>query len=193
MIPDNQLSAVFTDLRFNPPDGRYRISKKVDYELGPISLSNTSEGLAYQIWKIWVNGDDIIVSPEADTLNQTILFSETGITEVSLAFDQLAKPLVSYLVGGVCKLWWFNPLTSLIENRIFGPYVTPLLTMDDKRPLFSSSSDVIFVYIRDGAIYFRIQRDRFDIEYMAAVLPVGTSALRKLGMTTINRLAVALV
>jgi hypothetical protein len=63
--------------------------------------------------------------------------------------------------------------------------ITPKCSLDDKRQLQVSRSDIILAYIREGALYARQQRDRFDTEYLLKS-DVG-GYLRRIGMNVQQR------
>jgi hypothetical protein len=175
MLPDNAPSstpvpAIFVGARAGA------ISKKVDYEDGPIALQDPSAGLLYQRWKSRIFGDDVLLS--APNTEEFVILTAPGITEFSLTFDQNGRQVISYVQSGISKLFWFDSVGGGFVTTAYGPtYLNPRVTLDDKRFLGSTgyqTSDVIFAYVRDGSLYWRQQRDRFLIEYLwEANVPAG--------------------
>ncbi|MGL5469397.1 MAG: hypothetical protein ACRDCT_14595, partial [Shewanella sp.] len=71
------------------------------------------------------------------------------------------------------KLYWFDPV--LVENTIteFGDGNYPYATFDIRWDTSNPRSDVILFYMRSGAIFYRMQRDRYSIEYATPVTSDG--------------------
>jgi hypothetical protein len=76
---------------------------------------------------------------------------------------------VFFDTGIELKLFWFDPL--LVENTItvFGVGTYPFATFDIRWDTSNPDSDVLLFYIRDGGIYYRLQRDRYSIEHATPV------------------------
>lgn len=185
MLPQNALST-------NPVVGNFiqgraqTVNLLVDYESGGIGLNNPSAGMLYQIWKgELLNLRDIYIS--APNTPRTHLVS-TGFacTEISIAFDQNMRPHVAYMDGSFARFYWFDP-------TIPGPAIltlpagsrNPKVTLDDKREIHSSDSDIILAYMRGTSLYFRFQRERYLIERLLKTNVVGD--LLKIGMADSSR------
>ena len=157
----------------------------VDFEEGGVALNDSSEGLQVQVWRIEiVGGSEFIIS--APNTMATTLFSAAGSTEVSLAFDQNMRPAVAFVQDGVAKFRFFDALVGAQVIREYPGAVNPRCTLDDKRPSQSAASDIILAYTISGALYYREQRDRFNVEYLLS--PTTPGKLVKVGMSTGNRL-----
>jgi hypothetical protein len=157
----------------------------VDYERGGVALRDASQGLDVKDWKLRFVSPEVRIS--ADGVAETVLFSEAGITEVSLAFDQNMNPVVAYVQTGTAKIRWYDSLAEAqVISTLPAGSVSPRLSLDDKRALQSGTSDVILAYVRDDALYFRAQRDRFEVEYLLKEAVGGL--LVRIGMNTIGRL-----
>lgn len=161
----------------------------IDYDFGGIGLNDSSQGLLVQTWKAeLLNFRDVYVS--APNTPKTYVFSSGyQITQLSLTFDQLMRPYIAFLENGLSKLYWF-------DSVIPGPAIltlptgsrSPRVKMDDKRPEFTSTSDIILAYIRSGKIYVRVQRERYLIEHeFASGIPDNVELL-KFGFTDNYRL-----
>lgn len=183
MIPNNQLSstpimAPYLE-RVNDPK-----APLIDYEMGGVAVSDPSEGLLVKTWTAYVEGNDVKL--KADDVTPTVLFTEIGITEISLAFDQNMRPAIAYMQGNVAKLWWYDATIPAYDTITFTGALFPKVTLDDKRPVLINSSDIILAYVKDNNLYFRAQRDRFLTEYL---LKEDVNAkLLSIGMTTNYRL-----
>ncbi len=158
----------------------------LDYELGGVGLNDSSQGLRVQTWTLFLNGDDVIVS--APAYPQTILFTRSGITELSLAFDQNMNPFVAFVENDVAKWWWFDTaIPGTTFSTLPADSRTPRCCLDDKRETQTNSSDIILAYITvNDELKFRMQRDRYGVDYLLQAGVIGR--LIKVGMSTVNRL-----
>lgn len=188
-FPDNELStsAVVGDFI----GGRVQtVSIDEDFESGGIALNDTSESFFFQVWRTFILGSlDVYI--EAPNTSPILLYEGAeAVTEVSATFDQNMRATLAFVENTEAKLQWFDTSVGAQVITNFGSTVLfPRVSLDDKRAKFIGSSDIIFTYIRDGNLYHRLQRDRFDIEYLLAsdVLPEELSFLRRVGMSSVNR------
>lgn len=179
-LPDNTISSLY---HVHPYRGgrRLPILDRKDREFGGIALNDPSRGLEYQVWRAEIppSLDKIVIS--ADEVPPFTIITGQEITEVSLSFDQNMEPAIAYVEAGSAKLRWFDSSQSAVVVTDFGPtYKTPRVSMDDKGDQ-SGANDVIFAYVRDHQIYYRQQRDRYEIEYLVSTRKVRR--LQKIGMT----------
>lgn len=183
MLPNNLLSSSAIHGLFI--NGRsYPVTNFVDYEAGGIGIQDPSEGLLYQVWMARLENDHVYIS--AENTPEYSIFSGSGITEISFTFDQNMRFNLAYVEGGNAKLYWYDSTIPGMTITNFGASVlNPRITMDDKRPSQSSSNDIILAYVKSGSLYYRQQRDRFQIERL---LRSGVSKLKKIGMNDKLRL-----
>lgn len=161
MMPDNVLSTVPVNAAFSGARA-LPVTRLVDYEDGGIAIQDPSKGSQYQRWRGRLLGNDIILdAPEVEAFT---VFSGADITEISFTFDQNMRPAIAYVEAGVAKLWWFDTVAGAQVVSTYPGAITPRVILDDKRFTQTSNSDVILGYVRDGALYYRQQRDRFTIE-----------------------------
>ena len=172
-LPNNQLSATPVPSGYLSPDAHIRVNTLYDYERGGVALNDASEGLLGYDWKVWVEGDDILLA-RAPYDSPTTLFTAAGTTWVSLAFDQNMRPNVAYMQAGACKLWWYDTTIPGATTTTFADCASPMLCLDDKRQGADSYNDVLFFYVRAGSIRYRQQRDRYGTERTLIAVPDGT-------------------
>jgi hypothetical protein len=162
-IPNGAISTVPVVSSLLPPDDR-ETTDLTDFENGGIGLNDPSEGLNYQVWSLTYSSPDVIVTP--DSGGDITLFSFTGITQISLAFDQNMNPFVAYVRDGDAWYWWYDSLTEeQIHTQLNVLDTTPRCCLDDKRVSQLPKSDIILGYIREKTLYYRQQRDRYLVEY----------------------------
>lgn len=185
MIPSKALSLIPAPAPFITPDDREVTVSLIDHELGGIGLSDPSQGLQVQTWQLRMVGNEARIS--APNTAEITLFTGTGITEVSLAFDQNMLPVIAYVQDNEAKLRWYDSLAGTNVITVFpAGTITPRVCLDDKRRLQYGASDVILAYVRDNNLYFRAQRDRYGIEYLLKTA-VGGKIIR-VGMNVVRRL-----
>jgi hypothetical protein len=188
MIPEQRLSSVIKYADFYPPDDIDPPNSLTDYEMGGRALNDPSAGLRDRVWTA-VADEGGAVRVSAAGVFETLVFTAPGITELSLAFDQNMRPFFAYVQDGQAKFRWYD--TVLGANRITNLAAGdrwPRCTMDDKRlsATQQNMSDVILTYVRDGDLYYRQQRDRYENEYLLHEGVPGR--LLRVGMNKINRL-----
>lgn len=183
MLPQNTLSAIAIVDEYLSPDN-FPIAKFVDYELGGIGISDPSQGLQVQVWKLEYTSNRVMVS--AANTPRKVLFSSPDVKEISLAFDQNMRPFVAYIEGDQAKFWWYD---TSVGHEVFTDLpagsTSPKACLDDKRAMETALSDIILAYIRDRGLRYRLQRDRFLVEYTLAT--DLDARLIRLGMNKKNR------
>lgn len=155
----------------------------IDYMDGGVAIQDPSLGLNYQVWTAEIVSDVIEdnIMLSAPTFPATSVYTGDDITEVSLAFDQSMQPAVAFVEAGVAKLLWYDTTVSeLVATEIPGNVTHPRVALDDNREFNRANSDIILAYIRDGALYYRQQRDRYTIERQLSSGP--WIALVRIGM-----------
>jgi hypothetical protein len=140
-------------------------SSLVAYDLGPVALNDSSEGLDVQVWTCSVSGDDIVI--ESDTHAQSVLFTAAGTSQVSLTFDQNGAPFVAFVQAGEAKFWWYDTLINdYTITTLPAGSLTPRATLDERRIPNLGNGDIILAYVLDGDLVYRQQRDRYQTEYL---------------------------
>jgi len=183
MLPLKELSLTLVKGEYFYPDNIIT-APTMDFELGGVDLQDPSQGLQVKSWAAYIDGHNIWLSA-ADREAVLVLTRPGLLTEVSLAFDRNMRYTIVFVEDGLAYLYWYDTLTAGYAITPFEGIITPKLTHDDKRDDQSAASDILFVYIRDNALYFRAQRDRYGVEYLLRADVNGT--LEKIGMTNKNR------
>ena len=191
-LPLNQAASATVASALLAPDASGRADRLVDFELGGAGLNDASQGLQVQAWKAFVSAGSVCVAPQPANTPVTPLFSAADVTELSLSFDQLMHPTIAFMQSGMCKLYWFDSLAAAQVMTSFPGAASPMLCLDDKRPLQVQSGvvDVLFFYVLGGNLCYRQQRDRFTIERVLAALPPGSSEIMGVGMGVNGRVQV---
>ncbi len=191
MMPDNELSTTSVPASYAGARA-LSVTKTVDYEDGGKDIQDVTEGLLYQRWRarLFRAGTvDSYVMLDAPTVPEFIELELPNMTEVSFSFDQSMRPAIAFVQEGIAKLWWYDTIeSSMVITEIGEGIITPRITYDDKRYLGSwgySTSDLILGYVLNDNLYMRMQRDRFEVEYLLAE---DVKPLRKIGFSRKLRL-----
>lgn len=175
MLPDNMLSS--QTVRGNITGARaLAVTPIVDYEDGGVALNDSTRGNQYQIWQALLIKDRVLVS--APNTPEFVMYEGQGLTEISLTFDQNMRPVLAFVQNGVARYRWYDPTVGAqIVTDLPAGSITPKVILDDKRQTQTSNCDVILAYVRGGGLYYRQQRDRYQIERLLTD-GVTTSLLR---------------
>lgn len=142
-----------------------------DWELGGIGLFDPSQGLEVQTWHMTVQGTGLTTSVWVSAPNtpDTKLFDLAGVTWARLAFDQNMHPVVSYMASGFAGFYWYDPtIPGNTFTALPTTAINPCVTMDDKRAVQTllGNNDVVMTYVSGPNLYYRLQRDRYGVEYV---------------------------
>jgi hypothetical protein len=189
MIPGNKLSSELVSAEFIYPDGEDS-TDKTDLERGGIDIGDPSQGLEVQVWEATYVNDDVIVTPR-DTGSPQVVFNMAGITELGLAFDHNMNVFIPYVLRGQAWYFWYDPIATEYTHQIMASDVyNPRCCHDDKRIQLVDFSDIILTYQRGTSLYYREERDRYEIEYLLATDVAGD--LKSVGMHKEQRLQFAM-
>lgn len=169
MIPEMRLSTVQQPAALLLPDPQPSLTTA--RARGGVALNDASQGLNVQTWTITTDGTSVTI--EGETVSPSVLFTGSGITEISLAFDQNMRPFVAFVDDEGAKYRWFDSLDSTTKITALPGAVTPRCCLDDFRPSQVNASDIILAYVREGLLHFRAQRDRYTIEYPLSQVATG--------------------
>jgi hypothetical protein len=182
MFPNNELSDVPVASQLLPPDNQ-RSSDLEDFEDGGVGIQNPSAGVSGHVWRCYMSDSDVMLQRVG--LSPQLLFNQPGVRELAFAFDQNMRHNVAYrLADGRIYLRWFDSVASGYVVTDMGLGKNPRMALDDKRIAQSAASDVVLAYIRDGQVLYRLQRDRYGVEYVAAFGLASNLRLTNIGMGT---------
>ena len=187
-LPDDALSTTALQSDLLSPDNAERENLRADYERGGVALNDPTQGLNVRDWIVTTDGASVWVAPYPEGAPQTLMFTGSGITEVSLAFDRNMQATIAFVEQGQCKLWWYDTLTNDMVTTTYAGAMGPMVSLDDKRDIANATSDIVFAYLRAGNAYFRMQRDRYGVEYLLGPVPGVGGRVAKLGMGANGRL-----
>ncbi len=163
MIPSNAFTPVPDPAPYLPPYD-LPFTKLEHVVRGGIAIGDASKGRDYQNWQVRYQGGNIEVLP----VGGSVAFSMTvaGVQTLSLAFDNNMGIVLCWMASNGANLYYFNTLTAAYTTRNFNDITSCRVVVDDGRDFYTAASDVIFGYTRAGNLYWRQQRDRYDVEYL---------------------------
>ncbi|NCC40475.1 MAG: hypothetical protein EOM21_13665 [Gammaproteobacteria bacterium] len=196
MIPGNALSTSLAVAPVIPPDDLFDWCRpRTDWEFGGVAVGDPTQGFQVYHWRVRAQGTDAVLDvPDQPSIEPVTLFTSTySIAEIGLSFDQNMNPSIAYYENGRAKFWYFNTDTSQREILLLPEgSISPRCFMDDKRPTQTGSSDILLLYLRDGALYYRQQRDRYLTERWLRDTP-DAIGIARCGMTYGKRVQIELV
>ena len=152
---------------FDPPKDKDDITSLNDWAEGGVDLSDGTQGLQVQFWNYTAREEGIFL--EAPTYPRTLQIAAPNVTWVKGTFDQNMHPAVVYVSNGDTYLWWWDPVVHAQVTTPFDPFmVSPNIVMDDTRDRETQlgNNDIILAYLRAGWLLYRLQRDRYKVEYV---------------------------
>ncbi len=174
MMPDDVLSTTSIPASYSGARA-LSVTKTVDYEDGGKDIQDVSEGLLYQRWRarIFRAGTvDSYIMLDAPSVPEFTVLTLPYLEEMSFSFDQSMRPAIAYVQDGVSFLRWYDStIPGMATTETGDDVITPRLSFDDKRIIGSQGflvSDLILGYVRNDNLYMRMQRDRFEVEYLLA-------------------------
>lgn len=186
MIPQGKISKYSASNKLLVP---IRENHLIDYEWGGIAIQDTSQGMRYQVWQVFYNRliSSICIRRMAFSEEIVILPNMQNITRLGLAFDLNMRPTICYVQNGISYLYWYNLFTNEATITEFTDMKNPCITLDDSRSVQSSQSDIILAYQIGRDLYYRQQRDRYQIPLLL-IENHRASTLFQIGMNLGNRL-----
>lgn len=184
MIPQGRMSTDLVESYLPPPESLQQVPL-ISFELGPIAVGDTSEGLVYQTWIMTWVANDLIATPQTTGSPVTVL-TIPNLTFLNFTFDQNGRITVTYIDNTSSYLYWFDTSLGMTVTTDLGTDVlTPYIHLDDKRTMQSAVNDMLLWYLKvDGGtheLFMALQRERFLTNYSMATGIVG-SKIHKLGM-----------
>ena len=155
-----------------------------DVHYGGVALGDASQGLTYQLWTCFTDGNNVWLS--APNTSAYIILAGVGATWVALAIDQNSRVFIAYstLLGAASYYWFDSTIPGYRTSALSGVVPRVFASLDDNRPALLTSSDVLLSYVRGNELYLRAQRDRFGVEYDLGVAP---ATLVQIGMNHVDR------
>lgn len=151
---------------------------------GGIALGDTSRGRQYQNWEASYSAGSIQVKPSGGAVVFTL--AAPSAQTISLSFDSNMGIVLAWMNSSLeGNLYYYDTLASSFTTRVFTGLTSCKVCVDDSRDFNAGNSDVIFAYTKSGGLFYRQQRDRYDVEY---TIGATSKLLQRCGPSVGNRL-----
>jgi len=142
----------------------------VDYCEAGIAINDPSYGLEYQMWRARIEGRNVLLGSERTGNgyhDEFPVFVANRMESVTLAFDNNMQPVicVKLLDEPTALLYWYDTPANAFTTTRYDNILEPFVRIDDNRAGSLSFNDAIFSYNRANQIMYRLQRDRYTVEY----------------------------
>ena len=169
-IPQGRMSTTPVLGEYLPPEG-VTPHPLTSYEVGPIDVEDTTEGLLYQTWRLSWDGitGDFTLKAE-DTLEEYIIGNSFDVTHASFTFDQSGRVTFAWTNTTSSYFRWYDTqIGQTVIEDLGADVFTPTIYLDDKRPTQNTANDMLLFYTKfDGIgqynLYMKVQRERFLVE-----------------------------
>ena len=140
--------------------------------IGPAAINDATQLLNDKFWAAYYDPQNSNIYLDDFDGNVSMILNEpAGVDMIRLAFDQNANDAYAFITGaGELKVRFFDgdiPGDTIIS---LGQAQSVTMAMDMKYYPSSEKSDILIFYIRDNAIYYRLQRDKYAVEYVTPVI-----------------------
>ncbi|WP_053982231.1 hypothetical protein [Marinagarivorans algicola] len=138
-----------------------RISPLKSRSLGPVAIDDVSEGIASYVWEVAFSNGHLRIRNEKTPW--ITLLEIDGVTHLDLAFDQSGTPFVAYqLFDGVYIYGFDLNARNYVNTRIAAGASSPFVDLDIQ---VAYRGNIVVSYQIDHYIFYRLQRDRYEIAY----------------------------
>lgn len=199
MIPQNP---VWSDLTDNKPYPVYGVIPSLPAEAiissispGPFTLSNSQGKINRKYWLCYQLNGYLVVSYETSgnwSAPQNIVEVTEPIESIGLTFDQLGQVVIFYKLvdNPSLKLYWFDSAIPGFTITNIATGTSPAACTDYLNNTSNPNSDVMIFYVNSAdQLKYRIQRDRYLIEYDSGVSHPGLK-IETVGIRSDNRLQI---
>ncbi len=152
---------------------------------GGVSIGDGTQGRDIQNWR--VSYADPVISVGVDGGPVDFTLNVPGIQIISLAFDNNMGVTLAWQVGSVSSIYYYDGIAQAYITKSYSGTNSCRVVLDDERVYNNAGSDVIFAYVKSDNLYWRQQRDRYDIERLVGPVSPGRK-LKRAGQNQSRRL-----
>ncbi len=162
---------------------------------GGTAIGDGAAGREVQFWSIFLSSGNVITVQAANSgiAGYELPITSADVLSVCLAFDSNMAVAIAYQTVNGSYLYFYNGVHNAYETIHIAEGTSCRVAVDKTTAFFNAQSDVIFVYTNtDNEINYRIQRDRYLIEYPVPGGSAGNTLVR-FGPSVDNRLQLQLL
>lgn len=169
---------------FLPPEGAQDASETV-VVMGGTSIGNGNDGRQVKEWRATLVAGVTTVTPVGG--GEEWVAATHGAETISLAFDNNMNPVLAYQVGSSSNLYYYSTLAQAYDTLVVPGTSSCRVCVDDAREIAQVISDVIFAYTTGSAMFWREQRDRYEV---ARKVGDTTGKIKRMGMNEERRMQI---
>ena len=177
-------------LQILAPNNALRTGLLTDVDWGPVALNDDSLGPRYQHWHAAYFGGAVYARP-ASSSTWVELRTLSDVTEVSFTFDHQSRAVLAYVRLGVAWVSWWNG-SAWVDVALGSGARGPMVAQAGDSGVPDSRIGVVVAYVRAGSLYTRQSSDAFALEVLAAVAPVSSTRVQRMGMASTGEFVVEL-
>ena len=182
MIPNNVLKVSEDYVRLIEPESLKK-SGLVDYERGGVAIGDSSLGLDVYNWTLTVKDKYKAMLTRDGQASIQIYEYPTRPIDVAFCFDQSMNVVLAWQDNEFnLYLRKYSSSINAFEVIPFGSGKCPRLTLDEKRPEFIGNSDVIFAYVANKSLIYRVQREGYNIAHVVEDEMLASQRLARIGV-----------
>lgn len=167
---DGQLTSTPHPAPFLPPRDRPKLRLE-DWSRGGIALNDSTRSLDLYDWRFRYDEDTQTFYVGAPGFVPEVALYTTDVLAVDIAgsFDTNMQPVLGWVDdNGDAWFRWFDPVANEFTNVLLpAESYAVRVCLDDPRKSQQEGgvTDCIIAYVRESVVYYRLLRDRFEIEY----------------------------
>lgn len=186
-LPVDGLPSTVAGSEFRSPYDKRRVAL-IDWSRGGVGIQDASEGLDVYDWRGYLNGSNALVLEIPGVLAAAVVYTfPVTALEIAFGFDTNMNTVIGWTDEND-DAWfrWFDPTIPGHTNiELAAGSHSVRIAADDVRDSQADAgiTDTVVAYMRAGAVYYRLLRDRFETEYEFAS---GYDSVYKLGRIGLN-------
>lgn len=155
---------------FEPPRNRQRVPLE-DWSRGGIGIQDASAGINVYDWRGYADMDtsELFLGVPGVVAFTSVFQFPRPVVEIAFAFDTNMNPVIGWREDdGSSWFRWFDPTTPGFESiELAAGSYSVRIALDDVRDIqaLSGVTDTVIAYMREGTVFYRLLRDRFEDEH----------------------------
>lgn len=168
--PENAEFYHWVDQKFREPRNRAYPMMEA-WSLGTKAINDVSTDLDTHNWFGWTEEGWFKIKREDLPEEHSIAALPRGkVTQLDFCFDQTARPVAVFVIDGEPHLYYYKDNDFAFE-KLHASIKCPRLVLDNYSLSDIGTSDVILGYCHDGKLCYRMQRERYAVEYVIGTDP----------------------
>lgn len=154
-------------------------------DFGSVTSPATVTGKRDTLWSVSYVSGVVTFSRDGKVVQ---VFEQSGIRELSAAFDRYMLPVVVYKTIDKSYIRYFNVVTKTYVVLDLGIITNPRVCFDDRRPYFRSEASVILGFYIADKLYVKTSDDSYQYNQLIKTETQTENYLEQICMGDNNRL-----